>query len=433
MLTWQRQIYSGAPKIQMPNIIYTYTVCPEGRYIYIIGANIYIRTTVNVEITQKLALWIFDCAKLNMSIYNLHYETYPGKIVDFYSLSAKKCVLLMYNNEMKLLTQYLLVMNKETNDTVEILCRNWKIDASEALRVGYGGLPFGYIVVSGYTTPELGNVLDVRMLPADPESMTIPAVNMDIPRYSRGNFSLWMLQRSTNWGTVVLGQLQDDAILTDKRITLCYKRRYCNKISMLKQISFLPNFTFFDLQSQLTPTPALNCKLDQQGEELIEQLTEQFEKTTETIEEELVTIIAHWKLISISVFSSVILIIEFIMSQMAQHNFCYHSLQIGNQQRYENESHLIIHSLLQAYYHIKFPTEMLKLLDVYDLAGTEFELVKCNRTAGIKITLFSIFLQQNIKHSNDKKILRQSIHIKYYPNLKTPTPENQKCYNFKIT
>lgn len=71
-----------------------------------------------------------------MSIYNLHYETYPGKIVDFYSLSAKKCVLLMYNDEMKLLTQYLLLMNKETNDTIEILCRNWKIDASEALRVG---------------------------------------------------------------------------------------------------------------------------------------------------------------------------------------------------------------------------------------------------------------------------------------------------------
>lgn len=44
---------------------------------------------------------------------------------------------------------------------------------------GYGGLQFGYIVVSGYTTPEFGNALDVRMLPADPGSVTIPAINMD--------------------------------------------------------------------------------------------------------------------------------------------------------------------------------------------------------------------------------------------------------------
>uniref|UniRef100_A0A0R3S2X5 SOCS box domain-containing protein n=1 Tax=Elaeophora elaphi TaxID=1147741 RepID=A0A0R3S2X5_9BILA len=180
MLTWQRQIYSGTPKLRMLNTICTYTLCPERerRYIYIVSANVYIRTSVNVKITQQLALWIFDCDKLNIPIYNLHYETYSGKIVDFYSPNSKKCVLLMHNDEMKLLTLYPLLVNKETNETVEILCRNWKIDASETLRVRYGGLPFGYIVVSGYTTPEFGNVLDVRMLPADPGSVTIPAINM---------------------------------------------------------------------------------------------------------------------------------------------------------------------------------------------------------------------------------------------------------------
>lgn len=36
MLTWQRQIYSGTPEIRMPNIIYTYTLCPEGRVSFII-------------------------------------------------------------------------------------------------------------------------------------------------------------------------------------------------------------------------------------------------------------------------------------------------------------------------------------------------------------------------------------------------------------
>ncbi|VDM14603.1 unnamed protein product [Wuchereria bancrofti] len=177
-----------------------------------------------------------------MSIYNLHYETYPGKIVDFYSLSAKKCVLLMYNNEMKLLTQYLLVMNKETNDTVEILCRNWKIDASEALRVGYGGLPFGYIVVSGYTTPELGNVLDVRMLPADPESMTIPAVNMDIPvARLESLIKQYPLQNLVVWpGSVPL--------INDKGLYFLLTRRTGQMLvyetSLLGAIKFLPDGTY---------------------------------------------------------------------------------------------------------------------------------------------------------------------------------------------
>uniref|UniRef100_A0A8R1TJ14 Uncharacterized protein n=1 Tax=Onchocerca volvulus TaxID=6282 RepID=A0A8R1TJ14_ONCVO len=242
MLTWQRQIYSGSLKVQMPNIIYTYTLCPEGRYIYIVGANIFIRRSVEFEITQQLALWIFDCAKLNMSVYNLHYDTYPGRIVDFYSLSAKKCVLLMHNNEMKLLTQYLLLMNKETNDTVEILCRNWKIDASEALRVGYGGLPFGYIVVSGYTTPEFGNVLDVRMLPADPGSVTIPAINMDkqiarleslIKQYPSRNLYVWP-------GSVPL--------ISDKGLYFLLTRRAGQMLiyetSLLGAIEFLPDGTY---------------------------------------------------------------------------------------------------------------------------------------------------------------------------------------------
>uniref|UniRef100_A0AAF5PQL4 Uncharacterized protein n=1 Tax=Wuchereria bancrofti TaxID=6293 RepID=A0AAF5PQL4_WUCBA len=68
-----------------------------------------------------------------------------------------------------------------------------------------------------------------------------------------------------------------------------------------------------NLKTDLLRTESLWTELDQQGEELIEQLTEQFEKTTETIKEKLVTIIAHWKLISISVFSSVILIIVIIV------------------------------------------------------------------------------------------------------------------------
>ncbi|MCP9263954.1 hypothetical protein DINM_007311 [Dirofilaria immitis] len=230
MLTSQRQIYSGSPKVQMPNIIYTYTLCPEGRYIYIIGANVFIRTSVNFEISQQLALWIFDFENIwnstvnsnnnnnnnnnsnninsnninsnniNSNNINSNNNDSNSRIVDFYSLSPRRCVLLMHDNEMKLLKQYLLLMNKETNDTIEILCRNWKIDASEALRVGYGGLPFGYIVVSGYTTPEFGNVLDVRMLPADPGSVTIPAINMDreiarleslIKQYPLRNLNVW--------------------------------------------------------------------------------------------------------------------------------------------------------------------------------------------------------------------------------------------------
>lgn len=36
------------------------------QYIYIVGANVYIHTSTSVEITQQLALWIFDCAKLNV-------------------------------------------------------------------------------------------------------------------------------------------------------------------------------------------------------------------------------------------------------------------------------------------------------------------------------------------------------------------------------
>ncbi|EJD74328.1 hypothetical protein LOAG_18342 [Loa loa] len=140
---------------------------------------------------------------------------------------------------MKLLTQYLLLMNKETNDTVEILCRNWKIDASEALRVGYGGLPFGYIVVSGYTTPELGNALDVRMLPADPESMTIPAVNMDrqiarleslIKQYPSQNLFVWP-------GSVPL--------INDKGLYFLLTRRTGQMLvyetSLLGAIEFLPD------------------------------------------------------------------------------------------------------------------------------------------------------------------------------------------------
>uniref|UniRef100_A0A915PN90 Uncharacterized protein n=1 Tax=Setaria digitata TaxID=48799 RepID=A0A915PN90_9BILA len=233
MVACQREIFYGTPKVQMPNIIYTYTLCPDGRYIYIVGANLYIRATVDFEISQQLALWIFDCAKLNMSMYNLHFDTFPGKIVDFYSLTAKKCVLLMYNDEMKLLTQYLLLMTKETNDTTEILCRNWKIDASEALRVGYGGLPFGYIVVSGYTTPEYGNALDVRMLPADPGSITIPAINMDRQQYPSHNLNVWP-------GSVPL--------INDKGLYFLLTRRTGQMLvyetSLLGAIEFLPDGTY---------------------------------------------------------------------------------------------------------------------------------------------------------------------------------------------
>lgn len=84
-----------------------------------------------------------------MSVYDLNYETYPGKIVDFYSLSAKKCVLLMHNVETKLLSQYLLFVNKENKNTVEVLCRNWKINASVALRVGSTFLKECYKLIAG--------------------------------------------------------------------------------------------------------------------------------------------------------------------------------------------------------------------------------------------------------------------------------------------
>ncbi|CAG9529798.1 unnamed protein product [Cercopithifilaria johnstoni] len=143
---------------------------------------------------------------------------------------------------MKLLTQYLLLMNKETNDTIEILCRNWKIDASEALRVGYGGLPFGYIVVSGYTTPEFGNALDVRMLPADPGSVTIPAINMDrqiarleslIKQYPTQNLIVWP-------GSVPL--------INDKGLYFLLTRRRGQMLvyetSLLGAIEFLPDGTY---------------------------------------------------------------------------------------------------------------------------------------------------------------------------------------------
>ncbi|VDP20389.1 unnamed protein product [Onchocerca flexuosa] len=108
--------------------------------------------------------------------------------------------------------------------------------------LGYGGLPFGYIVVSGYTTPELGNILDVRMLPADPESVTIPAINMDrqiarleslIKQYPSRNLYVWP-------GSVPL--------INDKGLYFLLTRRADQMLvyetSLLGAIEFLPDGTY---------------------------------------------------------------------------------------------------------------------------------------------------------------------------------------------
>ncbi|EFO12994.1 hypothetical protein LOAG_15537, partial [Loa loa] len=71
-------------------------------------------------------------------------------------------------------------------------------------------------------------------------------------------------------------------------------------------------------------------------DQLIEQLTVQFERTTETIEEELAHFIAHLKLITISIFSSVtlimIIVIELKFKLIA---FIFHFLCIKNSDHME--------------------------------------------------------------------------------------------------
>ncbi|VBB35566.1 unnamed protein product, partial [Acanthocheilonema viteae] len=71
-------------------------------------------------------------------------------------------------------------------------------------------------------------------------------------------------------------------------------------------------YEIINLKTNLPKPESLWTELDQQGEDLIEQFTAQFEKTTETIEE-LAQIIAHWKFIITGVISSVTLIMIIVV------------------------------------------------------------------------------------------------------------------------
>uniref|UniRef100_A0A915AAK5 Uncharacterized protein n=1 Tax=Parascaris univalens TaxID=6257 RepID=A0A915AAK5_PARUN len=173
-----RSIFSGYPNTQLPDIIRTYTLGPEGRFIYISGWNFFLRRT-DLALTHSSSLWIYDCLQLKSSIISLDCEDFI-EVVDFYSLNANECVLMTFDQQYGLLTQNLLVMNRENTKTICELKRNWKFNAvQKSIKIGLGGIAFGYIVVGGITSVELGEILMVRLLPADPRSLYHRAINLD--------------------------------------------------------------------------------------------------------------------------------------------------------------------------------------------------------------------------------------------------------------
>uniref|UniRef100_A0A0M3HGT0 MICOS complex subunit MIC13 n=1 Tax=Ascaris lumbricoides TaxID=6252 RepID=A0A0M3HGT0_ASCLU len=87
---------------------------------------------------------------------------------------------MTFDQQYGLLTQNLLVINRENAKTICELKRNWKFNAvQKSIKIGLGGIAFGYIVVGGITSVELGEILMVRLLPADPRSLYHPAINLD--------------------------------------------------------------------------------------------------------------------------------------------------------------------------------------------------------------------------------------------------------------
>ncbi|EFO12714.1 hypothetical protein LOAG_15819 [Loa loa] len=92
-----------------------------------------------------------------------------------------------------------------------------------------------------------------------------------------------------------------------------------------------------NLNTDLPNPESFWTELDQQGEELIEQFTVQIGKTTEIIEKELAHITAHWELITIGAFSSVILIMIIVVElKFKLISYIYHFLCNKNSKHMES-------------------------------------------------------------------------------------------------
>uniref|UniRef100_A0A914RC49 Uncharacterized protein n=1 Tax=Parascaris equorum TaxID=6256 RepID=A0A914RC49_PAREQ len=76
---------------------------------------------------------------------------------------------MTFDQQYGLLTQNLLVMNRENTKTICELKRNWKFNAVQK----------SIKIVGGITSVELGEILMVRLLPADPRSLYHRAINLD--------------------------------------------------------------------------------------------------------------------------------------------------------------------------------------------------------------------------------------------------------------
>ncbi|VDK45719.1 unnamed protein product [Anisakis simplex] len=203
-----REIFHGTPAHQLPDIVRTYTVGPEGRvryylklthaamtfelfqFIYISGWNLFVRHS-DFALTHTPTLWIYDCLQLKrpykvIQIYEFQSLTLPldcdqyVEVVDFYSLNETEFVLMTFDQHLGVLSQNLLKIDRFKNDTICELQRNWKFNAIQrSVRVGIGGASLGYVVICGMTSAEMGAILMVRMIAADPRSTKHPQINLD--------------------------------------------------------------------------------------------------------------------------------------------------------------------------------------------------------------------------------------------------------------